>query len=144
MNTDDFDILRLASQGYCCTQIILQMALDLQGRENQDLLRAASALCRGFPDGDGTCGALTGAACLIGLYCGKGDPTEEEHPQYPLLLDKLGEWFRGFCGEKFEGITCREIVTDAQPDAEICGGLISACYSQAMALLLEHDIEVAE
>lgn len=49
MKEYDLDILRLAGQGYCCTQIVLQLALELQGRENPGLIRAVSAMCPDFP-----------------------------------------------------------------------------------------------
>ena len=32
MNEYDLDILRLHTQGFCCAQIVLQMALEMQGR----------------------------------------------------------------------------------------------------------------
>jgi hypothetical protein len=34
MNEYDLDILRLHTQGFCCAQIIVQMALEMQGVEN--------------------------------------------------------------------------------------------------------------
>lgn len=40
MNESDIEILKLVTQGFCCAQIMLHMALDIQGRENPGLIRA--------------------------------------------------------------------------------------------------------
>jgi hypothetical protein len=141
MNEYAVDILRLAGQGYCCTQIVLQLALELQGRENPGLIRAVSALCHGFPNTDGACGALSGAACLLGLYAGKGGPDEEEHERLPLMLAELSEWFRGYSAQRSIGIICSEIVGDGKPDTTVCGSLISDCYGQAMTILVENGFD---
>lgn len=52
----DLDILKLAHQGFCCSQIVLQLALDLQGQSNPGLIRAMAGLCHGFSGTRGTCG----------------------------------------------------------------------------------------
>jgi hypothetical protein len=141
MNEYAVDILRLASQGYCCAQIVLQLALELQGRENPGLIRAVSALCHGFPNTDGACGALSGAACLLGLYAGKGGQDEEEHERQPLMLAELSEWFAGYTSQRSIGIICSEIVGDGKPDTSICGSLISDCYRQAMTILVGNGFD---
>lgn len=48
MDDTAFRIFRLASQGYCCTQILIKMALDEENKENKDLLRAVNGLCGGI------------------------------------------------------------------------------------------------
>lgn len=137
------DILRLANQGYCCSQIVVQLALDLQGRENHGLIRALAALCHGFPGNKGACGALTGAGCLLAYYGGKGSPEEEEHERLPLMLDELGQWFENHCAKRSHSIFCQDIVVDGQPDTTICGELLSACYGQAMTILVENGFDPA-
>ena len=44
MNEDALSIYTLASAGYCCTQILLKMALEEEGKENEDLIRAVHGL----------------------------------------------------------------------------------------------------
>ena len=141
MNEYDFDILRLAGQGYCCAQIVVQLGIELQGKENRGLVRAMSALCHGFPDNRGTCGALTGAACLLGYYAGKGVHDEEEHERLALMFAELGEWFERQYASLYGGISCSDIVDDGKPDTAICGGLVSACYGQAMTILVENGFD---
>ena len=44
MNEYDLDILRLGGQGYCCAQIVVLLALEMQGVENFGLVRAMAGL----------------------------------------------------------------------------------------------------
>ena len=141
MNEYDLDILRLHTQGFCCAQIIVQMALDMQGVENPGLVRAMSGLCVGFSSPQGACGALTGAACLIAYYAGKGTAGEEKHERLPLMLAELSEWFEAYAGERFGGISCTAIVPDGKPDVGVCGGLVGLCYGQALTILVENGID---
>lgn len=144
MNQYDLDILKLARQGYCCSQIVLQLALDLQGVENPGLIRAMSGLCHGFSADRAACGALTGAACLIAYHCGKGTPEEEAHDRLPLMLSELAAWFTEFGTSRFGGIACSDIVTGGQPDTSVCGGLVAECFGRAMAILTENGFDPAE
>ncbi len=143
MNCYDLDILRLAHQGYCCAQIILYMALDLQGKSNPGLIRAMNGLCHGEVGTKGPCGAVSGAACLLSYYSGKGSETETADEKLPLMLSELSEWFSHYGSERFGGINCSDIVGDAGPDRSICGGLISACYGQAMTILTQYGYDPA-
>jgi Putative redox-active protein (C_GCAxxG_C_C) len=144
MNEYDLDILKLAHQGYCCSQIVIQMALDLQGLNNPGLIRAMSGLCHGFTSTNGACGALTGAACLIAYYGGKGKPEEEAHERLPLMLSELAQWFEEYAGSRFGGINCTDIVKDNRPDTTICGGLVAECFGRAMTLLTDNGFDPAE
>ena len=66
-NDTILSILPLAQKGYCCSQIILLLGLEAQGAENPELIRAAAGLCHGIGGTRHTCGALTGASCLLAL-----------------------------------------------------------------------------
>lgn len=137
MNDYDLDILRLGAQGYCCSQILLLMALELQNRKNPGLVRAMQGLCDGFPRGKGVCGAVSGAACLISYYAGReGDQQADE--RLPLMLDQLAEWFEEQCSPRFPGISCSDITGNKKPDKMVCGELVSASYAKAMTLLVEN------
>jgi len=143
MNDYDLDILKLAHQGYCCSQIIMQMALDLQGLSNPGLLRAISGLCHGFTSTSGVCGAFTGASCLIAYYGGKGKPDDIPHDHLPLMLSELAQWFEEYASTHFGGINCGDIVKDNQPDTTICGGLVAECFGRSMTLLIENGFDPA-
>lgn len=142
MNEYDIDILRLAGAGYCCSQIVVQLALEIQGVENPGLIRAMAGLCHGFPNMDGSCGAVTGAACLIAYYGGKGAGDGDESERLPLMLAELAEWFGQYTAPKFKGIRCSDIVEGGQLDAAICGGLVGECYGKALTILVENGFNL--
>lgn len=144
MNEYDLDILRLAGEGYCCSQIVMKMALEMQGVENPGLVRAIGGLCHGFPMLYGACGTVTGAACMLAYYSAKGRRDDEEDERLPLMLTELSDWFRDYCATRFTGIRCADIVPDGQPDTVVCGGLVSECYGRALAILVENGFDPGE
>lgn len=144
MNGAEIDILRVAHQGFCCAQIMLQLALDLQGRENPGLIRAMAGLCHGLASTEGPCGVLTGGSCLIAYYAGKGRADDEADDKLPLLLGEFEEWFRETCRTRFGGDRCVDIVTGGVPDRETCGGLLAEAWNKAIALLQENGFDPTE
>lgn len=144
MNGSEIDILRLAHQGFCCAQIMLQLALDLQGRENPGLIRAMSGLCHGLASTQGACGVLTGGACLLAYYTGKGRAEDEADERLPLLEQEFEVWFRETCRQRFGGSNCIDIVKNGQPEPQTCGGLLLEAYDRAIALLLENGFDPAQ
>jgi hypothetical protein len=141
MNEYEIDILKFAHQGFCCAQIIMKMALDLQSTSNPGLIRAMTGLCHGEVGTEGTCGALSGAACLIAYYSGKGSALETADERLPLMLSELSDWFKQYATERFGGINCIDIVKGDEPDRTICGGLVSECYGQAMIILTQNGFD---
>ncbi len=136
----DLDILQLGARGYCCAQIIIKMALHLWGEENPLLVRASGALCEGI-HGEGICGAFSGAACLLGCYAAKGDDQEEKDERLQLMLSELWQWFCEYCAESHSGTACKDIVSDGRIDPEVCGGLVEACYTKALELLVANGFD---
>lgn len=143
MSDYDNDIIPLVKQGFCCAQIVMQLALEIQGRENPGLIRAMAGLCQGYSAPDGACGALTGAACLLAHHAAKGQATEESDPRLALMLTELSEWFQAYAGGRFGGISCRTIVGEGPADQQVCVGLIAACYGQALLILTENGFDPA-
>lgn len=142
---NDLDLLRLAGRGYCCAQILVLLALGRLGRENPELVRAAQGLCSGLAGGGETCGALSGAALVLGMYAGRGTDGEEAHERLPLMLDELSEWFReSACAGR--GTRCQDILDGPGsrprgPDMLICGGLVEAAWGKILELLAEAEID---
>ena len=77
MNPTMLDIMPLAAKNYCCSQILMLLALRAQGIENWELVRATSGVCHGMGASGQTCGILTGGCLVIGLYVGRG--REDRH-----------------------------------------------------------------
>lgn len=141
---DDLDrMAELGRQGYFCSQILVQLGLELQGKENPDLIRSMHGLCGGLGVGE-LCGAATGGAALLGLYAGKGSPEDEDDPVLLLMLDRLVDWFKSEYGQPYGGIRCEEILgQDAQFMATRCPEMVRGVYQKVKELLVENGYELA-
>lgn len=146
MNDIETELLRLSARGYCCSQILILLALRLQNRENPDLVRAVCGLCNGVGQGAGTCGVLTGAACVLGLYVGKGEDAESADDRLPLMLAELSDWFQESACPGCSGIRCEDILGGAAPvpDLSRCGRLIARTWNQILEILSKHGIDPLE
>ena len=140
-------IMQLAGSGYCCSQIIILLALEAQGEENPVLVRAMSGLCHGMGDCSGVCGALTGGLAMLGLYVGKGRDDEYPHDRRPLMLAELGEWFREVIGERFGGVTCSVILDGMEcgkPNPQRCGPTVAETFGRCLEILTENGIDPSQ
>lgn len=145
MNDLTFRMIELAGQGFYCSQILLILGLDAQGKTNPDLIRVMSSLAGGLGFSGDTCGALTGGACLIGLYAGRGTADEEEDPRHNLMISELAEWFTRKCSAFNSGIHCNDIIGD-DPDKQktLCPGLVADTYTKVQGLLIENGFDLSE
>ncbi len=141
MNDLSLPLLEMAAQGYCCSQMIVLLGLELQGRENPELVRATAGLGHGLGQSGELCGALLGGICLLGLYTGKGGPKEQEHERLQLMVADLVDWFRGTACAECAGIRCADILGDAPPDPSRCGGLVMGVYTRVLEILQEQGID---
>ncbi len=138
-------MLELAGQGFHCSQILLFLGLEAQGKSDPDLIRAMAGLAGGIGFCGDTCGALTGAACLLALYAGRGIPEEEDHPRLNLMINELVEWFTQEFSECYGGIHCREILEeDSRNQAVRCPGIVSRTYAKVKLLLMENGFDLSE
>ncbi|QTA79945.1 Putative redox-active protein domain-containing [Desulfonema limicola] len=130
-------MMQLGGKGYSCSQIILQLALEMQGEENPELIRAMSGLAYGCGAGTGTCGALTGGCCLIGLYAGKGRDEEQGSDQLMLMLTSLSDWFIEKIGDSHGSISCEAVTGGQGPAASAakCGEITAKTYEKALEIL---------
>ena len=62
--------------GYQCAQVLLLYALEAQGIDNPDLVRAMGGLNRGMSNYRSVCGSLSGGLCLLSYFAGKGSAEE--------------------------------------------------------------------
>jgi C_GCAxxG_C_C family probable redox protein len=138
-------MLQLGHQGFSCAQIIVLLTLEMRGEANNALVRSMAGLAYGCGSGRGSCGALTGAACALALYAGKGGPDEEESPSLQVMLEELNEWFLEQVGSQHGGITCEAITGQEGPAAsrQKCGALVAEAYAKVMELLVSHEIDPA-
>ncbi len=136
-------LLPLQAKGYPCSQMMMIMALEEQGRENPPLVRAMAGLAKGLGDSSGSCGAMGGGACVLALYAGKGGDDEQALEAFKPMLAELNEWFAEQTKE-YGGSLCHEITENKAGSVEMaprCGQLIADTYDKVMQLLVEHGID---
>ncbi|MEN6485682.1 MAG: DVU_1555 family C-GCAxxG-C-C protein [Syntrophobacteraceae bacterium] len=145
MNDEMIRMIRLAGEGFHCSQILLFMGLEAQGKTNPDLIRAMAGLAGGLGFSGDTCGALTGASCLLGLYAGRGSVAEEEDPRLNIMIADLVDWFSETFGARFGGIRC-EVILDSDPQSRRtrCPALVMETYARVKRLLIENDFDLSE
>lgn len=137
-------MMQLAGQGFYCSQILISLGLDNQGKQNPDLIRSMAGLAGGIGFCGDICGALTGGACLLGLYAGRGIPEEDEDPRLNAIINELIEWFTQEFSECYGGIHCREILADDPRNrASRCPELVMKTYEKVKSLLIENDFDLS-
>ena len=134
---ENLEILKLKSQGYCCSQIMVALVLDLMGRENPDLIRFARGLCMGYGSETGDCGILTAGICIMALYA------QEDKDRCAILQEAFTESFR----EWTDGdVTCRGITGEFYPrmHPSACGDLLVRAHGRLVEVLVENGIDPAD
>ncbi|MBI5589103.1 MAG: C_GCAxxG_C_C family protein [Deltaproteobacteria bacterium] len=146
MNDIGFRMIQLAGKGYCCSQMLMLLALETQGRENPDLVRAMAGLCMGAGNSGGACGVFTGAACVLALYGAKGSDAEKEADKLPLMLSELTEWFEQSACGAYAGISCKDIIGEdcCKPNPDRCGRLLVDTWGRILEILLENGFDPAD
>ncbi|HTG01964.1 MAG TPA: C-GCAxxG-C-C family protein [Nitrospirota bacterium] len=130
-------MVELSSQGFYCSQILIILALEAQGKSNPDLVRTMTGLASGIGGCGKICGTLTGGACLLALYAGKGTPGEQGDSRMKPMITELVEWFEQECTARFNtGINCADILQDDAPNILTrCPQLVLATFEKAKEIL---------
>ncbi len=142
-NETAFRVFKLSAQGYCCTQIMLKMALEEEDAINEDLIRSANGLCNGIAGGQKTCGILIGGIMIFGLYGGKGKDEEYYKENYGDMVHEFIDWFE----EEFESTDCVDIIgvnkfDDGESSYMVkCGDIIGKSYEKVIEILIENGYE---
>ncbi len=133
-------MLQLRTEGFCCTQIMLILGLETQGKSNTQLVRATQGLCFGVATGEEACGALSGGVCLLSLYTGKGTKDEQVDERFLPMAKELTSWFRQTHGEAAASARCGDILA-AHPEGSPCGGIVAATFAKVMDILAAHGLD---
>ena len=134
-------LIQLKEQGFCCSQSLLLAGLEDQGKINVDLVRSVSGLAAGLFSGE-ICGALTGGACLLGLYAGRGTMGAPEDHRLCIMVAELVEWFSREYGQQFGGIRCDDILGDDPAACVWCLAIVLGTYEKTRALLSEYGFDL--
>lgn len=140
------ELERLAAyrqQGFYCSQMLLLEGLNQMGKSNPGLIRAMQALANGLSLNGEICGALSGGACLLGLYAGKGTPEEREDSRLVLMVSDLVSWFKSEYGEPFGGICCDQILAgDRHNMLARCPLMVTSVLQKTRELLVENGFDL--
>ena len=142
-----FRLFELHRRGFNCSQMLIILGLEVQDKENPDLVRSMTGLGGGLGFSGGMCGALTGGVCLLGLYAGRGAPGEHEHDRFLLMVSELAEWFSSEAGRQYGGINCVDIIGEealaARSVNPACAGLVAGTWNKVQEILAESGIDPA-
>ncbi len=145
MDDMTFRMIELAGQGFHCSQILLILGLDAQGKDNPDVVRTMEALAGGLGFSGDTCGALTGGACLLGLYAGRGSAGEEADPRLNMMISDLVEWFGQECVAAYGSTRCARILEDDPANQRTrCPGIVTAVHDKVTSLLIAQGFDLFE
>ncbi|MDO4623162.1 MAG: C-GCAxxG-C-C family protein [Eubacteriales bacterium] len=131
-------IIEYAQQGYHCSQIIMQLALETAGKEEPELVRALGGLGGGIGYTGDTCGCLTGGACTISYFLGKEAPDIPETQTNKEALRELVSWFKEELGPEIGGSVCTDIChLDRAMIIQKCPEIIGSTYEKCMDILID-------
>ena len=139
---DLFDrIMELSRYGYFCSQILAILMLETTGEENPGLVRAMGGLNGGVGFSGGCCGCMTGGACVISYFTGKGEDTGMDDPAHKSAMGEFTRWFNEEMLIQYGGTDCNEI-TRGNPAkrVEYCPQIIAATYEKCMEILSEKGL----
>ncbi|RJX35451.1 MAG: C_GCAxxG_C_C family protein [Desulfarculus sp.] len=141
MDEETIRLLELGRQGFHCSQILLLLGLEAQGKSDPDLIRAMEGLAGGLGFTGEVCGALSGGACLLGLFAGRGRAEEARDPRLDMMVSELVEWFNAEFGPRYGGIRCEQILEgDLQARSQRCPGLVLGVLARVKELLAEYGL----
>lgn len=143
MNDDSLRIMELAMQGFHCSHILVLLALEAQGKQNPELVRAMSGLVAGMGCGK-TCGVLTGGCCVLGLYAGKGTAQGAPDERLTGMLQRFVEWFEVEYTRRYGGIQCADILADdARNQITRCPSIVQESLEELQRILEESGYDFA-
>jgi len=118
----------LSLEGRCCAQVMVRLALEERGEQNEQMADAVGALCGGLSSGL-DCGALSGAA--VAMWVLAGEPVDGE------IVRELVEWFAG----EYGATACEAILAgDPSSRRTTCPPLMIRTYEQAREVLDAHGL----
>jgi hypothetical protein len=134
-------MLELSRQGFACAQVMMQLVLDAEDKQNPDLIRSLGALNNGLRDNALICGAFLGGACVISYYAGQGEPDEMPDSAYDELTQELFQWFVEHVAAPRGGMTCPEMLhNDDANKLVVCPDAVERTFNKAVELLESRDL----
>lgn len=141
MKDMEIRFMELAAQGFECSQILMLLALEMEGKEDADLIRAMGGLTGGMGRSGLCCGALTGGACVLGYFTARGEDDELEHEKSREIILRYAKWFEQTFGQEYAGTDCKDIIGgDFSKCLAVCAPIVQECFEKILELLAEYEI----
>ncbi|WP_418764051.1 DVU_1555 family C-GCAxxG-C-C protein [Mailhella sp.] len=149
MNALLLDLLPYVRQGYCCSQLMLALAKQLDDRENSGLMCAMRGLCHGLGQAGGPCGLLTGGAAILAWL--SSDKEEEPHPMIDAMVHEYASWFMERTHD-YGGVECERVAAGlassagtplpegGMPPMDLCGDLLAECWEKLLDIYESYDL----
>ena len=104
-------------------------------------MRAMGGLNGGVGFSGGCCGCMTGGACVISYFTGKGEDTGMDDPAHKSAMGEFTRWFNEEMLIQYGGTECSDI-TRGNPAkrVEYCPQIIAATYEKCMEILSEKGL----
>lgn len=98
-------------KGYNCSQSVLMAFGDITGLDDETAAKFSSSFGGGIGRMREVCGAVSGAAMVLGLVKGYSDPTDKEAKKaHYALVREFADRFKALNGS----IICRELLSGVQ------------------------------
>ncbi len=108
MNEHGMIAEQLFREGYNCAQAVAVAFCDVMGLDKETAARMASSFGGGLGRLREVCGAVSGAALVLGMVRGYSDPTDPEAKKaHYRLVREFAQRFK----EKNGSIICRELLS---------------------------------
>jgi hypothetical protein len=134
-------MLELSHQGFACAQVMMQLVLDAEDKQDADLVRTVGALNNGLRGNALVCGAFLGGACVISYYAGQGEPDEMPNSAYDEMVQELYAWFAEQIAAPRGGMTCPQMLgNDDANKLIVCPDAVERTFNRAIELLEGRDL----
>ncbi len=100
-------------KGYNCSQAVFAAFCDVTGMDEETALKISSSFGGGLGRMREVCGAMSGAAMVLGILYGNTDPEKKE--EHYIVVRNFADKFKEKCGS----LICRELL-ELKP-GENCG-----------------------
>lgn len=120
------EIMKYLIRGYCCSEALVCVGLDILEEENESLINAASGLCLGMHS-KGVCGALTGGCLLLAMT---------DRSRAPEMCQEFYDWFEDRFSSEYGSVNCSDILgTDPNNKMNRCKPLMGEVVTKCAEIL---------
>lgn len=133
----DDEVMRLLSQRFHCSQIMMKLGMEAKGLDDPALLKAMNGLAGGLGGRGKNCGALTGGVAMFGLFAGRGTELDVEDPILMEMSGQFVDWFE----DTFGSANCDDILQGNTANIpQTCPALICAAAQKAFEILEDYGL----